>query len=132
MRVAVPIWSGRVSPVFDVARRLVLLDTDGAAAPVREEMFLGDTDFVARARQLGELGVDVLICGAISRPLEQLLLAAGIKVVSQTCGSVDEVLGAYRSGLFTGESFLMPGCRRRGCSLGRRRGRGCRGTGRRL
>jgi predicted Fe-Mo cluster-binding NifX family protein len=52
----------------------------------------------------------VLICGAISRPLEAMLLSAGVEVIPQTCGPVEEVLKAFMSGKLTEKAFLMPGC----------------------
>jgi predicted Fe-Mo cluster-binding NifX family protein len=121
MKIALPIYSGRISPVFDVARQLWLTDTAGAGLP--QELPLEGPDLTARTRRLAELGVDVLICGAISRPLENMLLSAGIQVIPNTCGPVETVLAAYLAGQLGTETFLMPGC------CGRRRCRGGRGNG---
>ncbi len=120
--VAVPEWQGRVSPVFDVAGTLVLLRaaTDGHQATRRVES-VGCTSAHERARRLRELGVDVLLCGAISRPLEALVAAEGIRVVANICGPVDEVAAAFRDGTLDDGRFAMPGCCRR-----RRRGSRCR------
>jgi predicted Fe-Mo cluster-binding NifX family protein len=63
-----------------------------------------------RAKQLIRLGANVLICGAISRPLEIALIAGGIEVISFTCGSVEDVLKAFLSGRLNQHVFLMPGC----------------------
>lgn len=73
-----------------------------------------------RARRIVELGVDVLICGAISRPLEAMLLSAGVEVVAQTCGQAEEDFQAFLLGQLTERAFLLPGC------CGRRRLRGTR------
>jgi predicted Fe-Mo cluster-binding NifX family protein len=115
VRVAIANFDGRVSPVFDVARRLLLVDVDARSEAVRQEVSLADCDPLSRVGRLVGLGVEVLICGAISRPLEAALLSAGIQVVAQTCGPVDEVLAAYGAGRLNGQAFLMPG------SCGRRR-----------
>lgn len=127
MKLAIPHWLGRVSPVFDVAGRLLVVTLDGAEAGRREEVSVTEENPCARAALLVRLGVGVLICGAISRPLEMAVAAAGIEVFSQTCGDVEQVLAAYLDGRLAQDRFLMPGCcgrRRRG-----RRGRGCqRGT----
>lgn len=110
MRVAVPTWSGRISPVFDVARRLLLADIEDGEEAGREEAAIDDTDLARRAGRMAALGVDVLICGAISRPLEALLVSAGVQVIPGTCGPVEDVLNAFAAGSLQDGAFLMPGC----------------------
>jgi len=110
MRVAIPISDGRISPVFDAARRLVLVDVDNGREVRRTEEGLEEPELAPRARRVAELGADVLICGAISRPLEAMLLSAGVEVVPQTCGQAEDVLRAFISGQLTEQAFLIPGC----------------------
>ena len=43
-----------------------------------------------------ELGIDVLICGAISRPMETSIFSQGIKLYPFVRGTVDEIVNAYR------------------------------------
>ncbi|MGD2108039.1 MAG: NifB/NifX family molybdenum-iron cluster-binding protein [Phycisphaerae bacterium] len=123
MRVAVPVWGERVSPVFDVANRLLMADIEGDQEIFRNELILDEREPGRRAQRVAELHVDVLICGAISEALETMLTSAGVEVVAQICGPTDEVLHAFVSGRLTGDVFLMPGCgnRRR---IGRRRSKG--------
>jgi len=125
MRIAIPIADDRVSPVFDVARRLLVVDAEQGAEAGRNEQALEEEPLALRARRVAELGVNVLICGAISRPLEAMLMAAGVEVIPQTCGRADEVLGTFLSGQLVGDVFVMPGCcgRRRRFRGRRRRGR---------
>ncbi len=134
MRVAIPIADGRISPVFDAARRVLLVDLEDGREVNRSDAILDESPVAARAGCLARLQPNVLICGAISRPLEELLLSAGIEVIGQTCGNVEEVLGAFVTGKLTDDAFIMPGCcrhrrRHRGgrCRTGapsRKRGRG--------
>ena len=112
-----PTWAGTVSPVFDVARRLLVVDCETGGEVRRSEAALGETHVLGRATRLARLGVEVLICGAISRPLEQALGSAGIDVIAHVCGDVDEVLRAYLSGRLAGRAFLMPGCPGRRAAL---------------
>jgi len=127
MRIAIPIADERVSPVFDVARRLLVADADEGVVASRTEEALEEESPELRARRIAELSVNVLICGAISRPLESMLISAGVEVIPQTCGQVDEVLRTFLSGQLAGDAFVMPGCcgRRRRFRGGRRRGRRC-------
>jgi len=120
--VALSVWLGRISPVFDVAKNLLLVSVDGQESVGRELRPIGPLDMPGRARRVSELGVDVLICGAISRPLESLLTAAGVRVLPQTCGPVEEVLKAFLAGRLDDGAFLMPGC----CGRRRRMARGDR------
>jgi len=110
MRIAIPICNGRISPVFDVARRLMVVDVEDDGKLSRIEHTLDNADITAQARRVADLGVDVLICGAISQSLEKILLAAGVEVVGRTCGEAERVLRAFIDGKMTEQSFLMPGC----------------------
>lgn len=122
MRVAIPVWNGRVSPVFDAAGRVVLVDVENGLERARREEVLRESFLGQRARRLGELGVNVLICGAISRPLAALMEASGITVLPWTAGPVDDVLQAYLAGGLPNARWRMPGCGGR-----RQRNRGSRG-----
>ena len=113
MKVAIPTWSGRVSPVFDAAKCLTMAEIDGGALVGREQVAIDEIDPAARARRVKQLGVDVLICCGISGPLEALLASTGVWVIPQTCGPADDVLRAFATGRLTDRAFLMPGCRGR-------------------
>ena len=110
VKVAIPTWTGRISPVFDVAKRLLIVEFQGNGEVSREETPIEETHVSARAQRVTQLGVNVLICGAISMPLEATLVSAGVRVIPFTCGSVGEILRAFASGQLTDEMFLMPGC----------------------
>ena len=131
--------SGRISPVFDVASTVQIIEfEDGKEAVARVQIPLRSTDPLLRAKEVCGLGASVIICGAISRPLEEALLTSGLKVFSFLCGQIDEVVAAFLSGRFPAASFAMPGCcgrrnARQGAGNGlhrRQRGR-CRGGSRR-
>jgi predicted Fe-Mo cluster-binding NifX family protein len=122
MRVAIPILEGRISPLLDVSRHFLLVDVEDGEELGRQEIDIEKAEPVERAKQISKVGVDVLICGAISHPLEELLVSAGAWVIPNTCGVVEEVLKAFLLGQLTEDTFLMPGC-----SGQRRRLRGRRG-----
>jgi predicted Fe-Mo cluster-binding NifX family protein len=130
MKIAIPHWQGRISPVFDVARNVLLIETDGHAEASRQDVVFDPAGlFPLRVRQLARTGAEVLICGAISRPLESAIRAEGIDVIPHICGEISSVLNAFLQGQLnqSQNTFLMPGCRGRG--MGRRlrhRGGRCR------
>jgi predicted Fe-Mo cluster-binding NifX family protein len=119
MNIAIPIWNERISPVFDVAQRLVLLTIENEQIIMREEKELGVTP-LEKVRLLNNAEVSILICGAISEPLAMQIRQAGVEVICDICGPVSEVAEAYLTGRLVSGRFLMPGCCRR------RRFRSCR------
>ncbi len=128
MRIGIPIWGERVSPVMDTAERLLLLDAAGEPDASRREIVLGQAPAAPRAQAIADLGVEVLICGAISRSLAEMLALSGVRVVPWISGELDEVLEAFGCGDLVCPRFLMPGCRgRHGGGEGRRRRSGAGG-----
>jgi predicted Fe-Mo cluster-binding NifX family protein len=106
MRIAIPVWNERVSPVFDVSRAVRIVDiTEGSVThethhPLEREV---------RASTLFKLGVDLVICAAISTPLETTLKLSGIEVIPDTCGTVAEIVEAFASGDEELKRFRSPG-----------------------
>jgi predicted Fe-Mo cluster-binding NifX family protein len=123
--IAVPNCQGRVSPVFDVAARLILVCLKGEVELERKVVVLFEKQPDGIVRSLRELGIHVLICGAISQGLQLALEQAGIRVLPQICGGLDLVIAAYRGGTLGQPEFSMPGCCGRRWET-RRRGLQCR------
>jgi len=112
VKVVIAQWQGRVSPVFDSSSKALVVEVAGGAAGTRETAFIGGSNALDRSRSLQGIGTDVRICGAISRPMEVALTAAGIRVLADTCGAVDDVLRAFIDGRLGEETFTLPGTRR--------------------
>lgn len=110
MTVVLAINGDRISPVLDVTRCFLLVTARPDGALMRKEEIIDDDEPVSKVRRIVDLGARVLICGAISWPLEAVLTSAGVRVVPNTCGLLDEVIAAFFSGDLTGRAFLMPGC----------------------
>jgi predicted Fe-Mo cluster-binding NifX family protein len=109
MKIAIPIWNGFVSSVFDFAHKLLLLDIENGHELNRSEVTLIPESVPQRAGRLKSLGVDVLLCGAISRPLMYMLTGCGIEVLPYVAGHIDDVLQAYLTGQLVQTQFTMPG-----------------------
>ena len=125
MKVAIPIWNQRISPVFDTARKLLVVTHENGKEKDRMEYDLAEFDFFYRVNRLLVLQVDVLICGAISKPLKDELTTRKIKVISHICGFVEEVFQAFCTDQITEERFIMPGCCGKRQFRYRRRGPNC-------
>ncbi|MBI5116570.1 NifB/NifX family molybdenum-iron cluster-binding protein [Candidatus Poribacteria bacterium] len=116
MKVAIPVWQSRVSPVFDTAGRLLVVEVENGAARSSAQESLVECSFSGRISRLTELGVDVLLCGAISTPMAQAIEASGVRIVPWISGEVSEVLREFVVRKSMGKRFVMPGrqrCRRR-------------------
>ena len=120
MKIAVPVWNDRVSPVFDTSRHLLVVELVDGEEVGREEHTVTDAFPPFRVRRLKELGVDLLICGAISNPVACLINAAGISLMPWVSGDVKDVLDAFNGARLSDPRFRMPGCR--GWGRGARRG----------
>jgi predicted Fe-Mo cluster-binding NifX family protein len=125
MRVGISHWRGRISPLFDVASRLLLVDVNDGRESGREEVVLTRDDPLDRARELFLHEVDVLLCGAVSSAIAVAVTASGVRVIDQTFGPVDEVLAAFLADEFRDEASPAPSERppRRRSRAGRERRR---------
>ena len=106
MRIAIPVWKDRVSPVFDVARSIRIIDIRDGCVSAQSNQHLEDHE---RAQVLAEIGVDLLICAGISTQLESTLWLSGVEVISDTCGTPDEIVEAYLAGAGALAELRSPG-----------------------
>lgn len=113
MKIGIPIWEDRVSPVLDTASRLLVVELEDQKEASRFETYLDEQDLSRRCVRIRRLGVDTLICGAISRGFSKILEASGITVVPGISGHPEDVLNAYLRGDLSHARFLMPGFKRK-------------------
>lgn len=133
MKIAIPIYNDNVSNVFDFANRLLLVEIENGKETNRSEVALESQLLPQRVGQLKSLNVDVLVCGAISRVLANMVTTSGIEVLPYVTGEIKDVLHGYLTGQLVRPEFSMPGCwpgarkgfgrRRRGCQWRGGRGR---------
>ncbi|MDZ7860781.1 MAG: NifB/NifX family molybdenum-iron cluster-binding protein [Candidatus Krumholzibacteriota bacterium] len=142
-RIAITIWNDRISPVFESAGRIILVEVEQNHELSRSERELPVTPFHEAERgnynrsfsprfdeglvckkieRLRELDVDILVCGAISNFTAGLVSSAGIEIIGWISGYKEEVIQALIRNRIGDDGFLMPGC------FGRRRRRGRRNS----
>ena len=124
MKAALTVWDGRVSPVFDVSREAVILTIDHGAVAARCSRNIETPTAALKVDRLMDLGIETLICGAISEPLHRELTARGVRVLGFVAGEIEEVIQAFIAGTLPAPGLSMPGC----CA-GQNRFRGGRGRG---
>lgn len=110
IKTAFSYWDNRIAPVFDTARQIHVVEVEfGRIVRETQEPLAGDLP-VQKALRLAELGVGTLICGAISRPLQEMVAGFGIQVIPFVAGGLREVIQAWFSGRFDRGAYAMPGC----------------------
>jgi len=115
MKIAIPEYNERVSPVFDTSQRLLVFQMRNRGLPT----LLGSEDWcylpvVARANRLRQMRIDVLLCGGISGWLARQIEALGIRLMPWVAGNVEQVLDAFVAGRLPDRRFAMPGSWGRG------------------
>ncbi len=118
MKAAFAAWDDRLAPVFDVARQIHIVEAEHGKVLRETTEALPDDTPAHRALRLAELGAGTLVCGAISRPLHEMICAYGIRVIPFVAGDLREIIRAWITDSLDGTAFAMPGC----CRRGRRRG----------
>ncbi len=113
MKIAITTWEDRVSPVFDSSHLLLVAEIlDGAVIEKRFEGFDPKTlrSLVVR---LKSLGIDVLICGAVTLKQESMIKASGIHLIPFVGGMAERILDDFSKGAAITPRYLMPGCRKK-------------------
>ena len=123
MKVAVPVFHSRISPVFDVAHLCLLVELRDGTEADRQQLVLRGKIPHERVDELRKQGVNLLICGGITGVTRVLAENAGVRVLSGVAGDVEKVLEAFRERDLDKPRFRMPGCRRRRRRIGRGRER---------
>jgi predicted Fe-Mo cluster-binding NifX family protein len=123
MKAAIPIVGTCVSPRFDCGAALLVAEIDGGVVTSRQEVVDGASNSLQRVARLRELGVEVLVCGAVTGFLLRHLAANGIRVFPWVSGEASEVLDSLTRGrsplaavpaLRRGRSWRARGCGRGG------------------
>ena len=111
MRIAIPIWDDKISPVLDTASKLLVVEVKDNKEASRFEIYLDEQELSRRCVRIRGMDVDILICGAISRPFSRMLMASGINIIQDISGPPEDVLKAYLQDKLLYSGFFMPGCR---------------------
>ncbi|MFW6011294.1 MAG: NifB/NifX family molybdenum-iron cluster-binding protein [Desulfosalsimonas sp.] len=113
MKVALAVWNGRISPVFDVSRELLVIDIRGGREREFERAYVhfSNDHPMHKVRRLVEMDVEVLLCGAVSRQLATALEANAIRLFGFISSETESVIAAYLEGRLPSAEMSMPGYR---------------------
>jgi predicted Fe-Mo cluster-binding NifX family protein len=114
--VAVPVYQERVSPLLDVAKKFALYELKESEIKQKMTIDIHTDDEPQRIDKLKEIGVTVIIGGAVSGFVSEIIREKGIQLISWITGPVDNTIDLYiKDELkpFCGETQETLGCRRR-------------------
>jgi predicted Fe-Mo cluster-binding NifX family protein len=138
MKIAIPTFGTRVSPRFDCAQAVLIVNVEEGESAEHEELMASGWAPHERINKLLELGVDTIVCGGIDAWSAESLQSAGVTIYGWVAGEIDDVLAALLRGELDSEAVMGAGgrwgCRRfpgddgiRSPSPGSGRGMGRRG-----
>ncbi len=110
MKLGICTWDNLVAPVFDVSGTILLVQISPGQQEIRKQEVISVCDDLERIRRLSCLGIEVLICGAISRLWYDILTSWAIQVICYVAGDVDQVLQALKEKKLESQEFCIPGC----------------------
>ena len=109
IRMAIPVFNGRISPVLDACTQIGIFDYEQKNEVKRHTIWVDGFSLSERLANLEKLGVNVIICCGISDVLHKLLKSKNIRVIAGRIGEIEEVVDAFFCNQLDNECFLMPG-----------------------
>ena len=109
IRIAIPIFHNRVSPVLDTCTRLLIIDFEGKDGVERREISFDIYSQSERFEIVKKLDLDAIICCGISEVFDRMLQSAGIRLISGIAGDVEQVVEAFLCNRIDDPCFRMPG-----------------------
>jgi predicted Fe-Mo cluster-binding NifX family protein len=117
--IALPVFQNRVSPLMDVSSRYVIYETEDGQIKQRMDISLNTDGESSRVEKLKEIGVNTIICGAVSGCVAHIINEKGMRLLPMIYGPVDEIIEHYLT------DTLGPYCTGPGsCTRGKRKRRG--------
>lgn len=109
MKLAITIWGNRISPVFDSAKKLMIVSIYDSKIASRTYENCDNYDLLQIVSTLAMHKVKLLICGAITRNQTARIESNGIQVLSFISGHLDKILATYIKNPQQISDFQMPG-----------------------
>ena len=108
-KIALTIWGNRISPVFDSANTLMIVDLEIRTISNRIYERFDPQDMNHVLYILQKYKIESLICGAITDDISTLIEQNGIALIPFISGSTDKVLVCLINENHRISDFIMPG-----------------------
>jgi predicted Fe-Mo cluster-binding NifX family protein len=87
--IALPVFQNRVSPLMDVSSRYVIYETEDGQIKQRMDISLNTGSESSRVEKLREIGVNTIICGAVSGYVSHIINEKGMRLLPMIYGPVE-------------------------------------------
>ena len=121
--IAVPVYQDRISPLMDVSNRYIVYETEDGEIKQKMDISLNADGESQRVDKLKEIGINTIICGAVSGYIAHLVNDRGMRLLSMIYGPIDEIIAHYL------DNTLGSYCSGGGCNGRKRQRRGQCGRG---
>jgi predicted Fe-Mo cluster-binding NifX family protein len=106
VKVAIPRFGESVAPCFGYSATITIFTIRKGKVVDHADFCLQSREILDRVRLLRDQEVGTLICGGVQEPLEDVLRASGVRVISWVNGRVEELLECF----LRGELVARVGC----------------------
>ena len=119
---AVPVFQNRISPLMDVSNRYMIYETEDGEIKQKIDISLNTEGQPQRVEKLKDIGVNTIICGAVSGYMAHIVGEKGMRLLPMIYGPIDEVIDRYLENSLASYCPKPVGCvhrkgkRRSGCS----------------
>ena len=93
--IALPVFQNRVSPLMDVSSRYIIYETEDGKIKQRIDISLNTDGESSRVEKLKEIGVNTIICGAVSGYVSHIINEKGMRLLPMIYGPVEEIIEHY-------------------------------------
>jgi predicted Fe-Mo cluster-binding NifX family protein len=93
--IAVPSFQERVSPLLDVSDRYAIFETENGEIKQKVTITVPSESGPQRIEKLKDIGVNTIICGAVSGYVAHIVDEKGIRLFPMIYGPIDEVIEQY-------------------------------------
>jgi predicted Fe-Mo cluster-binding NifX family protein len=108
-KIGITILGKRIAPVFDVSGRLLILEIENKNVINRSIETIDAHNNYLKIDTIKKLGIETLICGAVSKRFLYKIEENGIYLISFICGNIEDVISRFLSGKPLNPDFAMPG-----------------------
>ena len=110
MKLAITIWGNRISPVFDAAKTLLVVEIKNGRLWRKEYIPFDPLAIESMLAIFRNKKINTLICGAISTHPAEIIVNSDIRLVSFVMGNAHDFLESFTGKNHIEPVFVMPGC----------------------
>ncbi len=115
MKIAISSSGNTIATTFDFGDEVVVFECMNKKVTDKQRFNLKNTFVFMRTTELKDLGITVLICGAISNSAVFMLQHHGIEVLNGITGEIDTIINEFLHGNINQPRYRLPGFTGRRC-----------------